>query len=154
MDKPFFAFWSVSSSQALEQLATHPEGLTDDEARQRLARYGANFLKPPGRSDTLTLLLAQFQTGWFMESVISASVIVLVIRSRRPFFKSRPGRYLLMATLIVAGVTLIFPFTPLGRIFGFVPLPLSFLVIMLAIVALYMVTTEVVKKIFYQKVKF
>ena len=55
-----------------------------------------------------------------MESVISASVIVLVIRSRRPFFKSRPGRYLLMATLIVAGVTLIFPFTPLGRIFGFV----------------------------------
>jgi Mg2+-importing ATPase len=97
---------------------------------------------------------AQFQTGWFMESVISASVIVLVIRSRRPFFKSRPGRYLLMATLIVAGVTLIFPFTPLGRIFGFVPLPLSFLVIMLAIVALYMVTTEVVKKIFYQKVKF
>ena len=154
MDKPFFAFWSVSSSQALEQLATHPEGLTDDEARQRLARYGANFLKPPGRSDTLTLLLAQFQTGWFMESVISASVIVLVIRSRRPFFKSRPGRYLLMATLIVAGVTLIFPFTPLGRIFGFVPLPLSFIVIMLAIVALYMVTTEVVKKIFYQKVKF
>jgi Mg2+-importing ATPase len=97
---------------------------------------------------------AQFQTGWFMESVISASVIVLVIRSRRPFFKSRPGRYLLMATLIVAGVTLIFPFTPLGRIFGFVPLPLSFLVMMLAIVALYMVTTEVVKKIFYQKVKF
>jgi magnesium-transporting ATPase (P-type) len=154
MDKPFFAFWSVSSASALEQLATHPEGLTDDEARQRLARYGANFLKPPGRSDTLTLLLAQFQTGWFMESVISASVIVLVIRSRRPFFKSRPGRYLLMATLIVAGVTLIFPFTPLGRIFGFVPLPLSFLVIMLAIVALYMVTTEVVKKIFYQKVKF
>jgi len=154
MDKPFFAFWSVSSSQALEQLATHPEGLTDDEARQRLARYGANFLKPPGRSDTLTLLLAQFQTGWFMESVISASVIVLVIRSRRPFFKSRPGRYLLMATLIVAGVTLIFPFTPLGRIFGFVPLPLSFLVIMLAIVALYMVATEVVKKIFYQRVKF
>jgi Mg2+-importing ATPase len=97
---------------------------------------------------------AEFQTGWFMESVISASVIVLVIRSRRPFFKSRPGRYLLMATLIVAGVTLIFPFTPLGQIFGFVPLPLSFLVIMLAIVALYMVTTEVVKKIFYQKVKF
>jgi Mg2+-importing ATPase len=97
---------------------------------------------------------AQFQTGWFMESVISASVIVLVIRSRRPFFKSRPGRYLLMATLIVAGVTLIFPFTPLGRIFGFVPLPLSFLVIMLAIVALYMVATEVVKKIFYQRVKF
>ncbi|MGP8155128.1 MAG: magnesium-translocating P-type ATPase [Smithella sp.] len=97
---------------------------------------------------------AQFQTGWFMESVVSAAVIVLVIRSRRPFFKSKPGRYLLMTTLIIAGVTLIFPFTPLGRIFGFVPLPLSFLAIMLGIVALYMVTTEVVKNIFYQKVNF
>jgi Mg2+-importing ATPase len=97
---------------------------------------------------------AQFQTGWFMESVISASVIVLVIRSRRPFFRSRPGRYLLMATLMIAVVTLVFPFTPLGRIFGFVPLPPSFLLIMAAIVALYMITTEAVKKIFYQKVKF
>jgi Mg2+-importing ATPase len=97
---------------------------------------------------------AQFQTGWFMESVISASVIVLVIRSRRPFFASRPGRYLLMATLMVVGVALVFPFTPLGRIFGFVPLPPSFLLVMAAIVALYMITTEAVKKIFYRKVKF
>jgi Mg2+-importing ATPase len=97
---------------------------------------------------------AQFQTGWFMESVISASIIVLVIRSRRPFFKSRPGRYLLAATLMIASVTLILPFTPLGRLFGFVPLPPSFLLIMAVIVVLYMIATEAVKKIFYQKVNF
>ncbi len=48
----------------------------------------------------------------------------------------------------------VFIFTPLGRIFGFVPLPLSFLVILLALVALYMGTTEVIKEIFYQKVNF
>jgi len=60
---------------------------------------------------------SQFRTGWFMESVISASMIVLVIRSRKPFFKSKPGKYLLIATVSIAVVTIIFPFTPLGTIF-------------------------------------
>ena len=71
----------------------------------------------------------QFRTGWFLESVISASVIVLVIRSRKPFFKSRPGKYLLMATLLIVVVTMILPFTPLGGIFGFSRLPISFLLL-------------------------
>ena len=61
----------------------------------------------------------QFRTGWFMESVISASLVVLVIRSRRSILRSRPGKYLLMATLLVVVVTLILPYTPLDQIFGF-----------------------------------
>ena len=96
----------------------------------------------------------QFRTGWFMESVISASVIVLVIRSRRPFFKSRPGSYLLVATIAIVLVTLIFPFTPVGRIFGFTPLPGSFLAMMGLIVLLYVLMAEVVKRIFYQKANY
>src|SRR5438067_8658404 len=43
----------------------------------------------------------EFRTGWFVESVISASAVVLVIRTRRPFFKSRPGKPLLIATCVV-----------------------------------------------------
>jgi Mg2+-importing ATPase len=95
---------------------------------------------------------AQFRTGWFVESVISASIIVLVIRSRRPFFKSRPGKYLFIATVAVVIATLIFPFTPLGKIFDFVQLPLSFLMILGIIMALYILTAELAKKIFYKKV--
>jgi Mg2+-importing ATPase len=95
----------------------------------------------------------QFRTGWFMESVISASIIVLVIRSRRPFFKSRPGRYLSVATIAIVLVTLVVPFTPVGEIFGFVPLPVSFLMMMGIIVILYIVMVEIVKKLFYQKIK-
>ncbi len=94
----------------------------------------------------------QFRTGWFMESVISASIIVLVIRSRRPFFKSRPGKPLLIATLVIVLATLIFPYTPIGPIFGFVPLPVSFLMMMGLIVIFYILMAEIVKKIFYQKV--
>jgi Mg2+-importing ATPase len=95
----------------------------------------------------------QFRTGWFMESVISASIIVLVISSRRPFFKSRPGRYLSVATIAIVLVTLVVPFTPVGEIFGFVPLPVSFLMMMGIIVILYIVMVEIVKKLFYQKIK-
>jgi Mg2+-importing ATPase len=94
----------------------------------------------------------QFRTGWFMESVISASIIVLVIRSRRPFFKSRPGKPLLIATLVIVLATLIFPYTPIGPIFGFVPLPVSFLMMMGLIVIFYILMAEFVKKVFYQKI--
>lgn len=96
----------------------------------------------------------QFRTGWFLESVISASMIVLVIRSRKPFFRSRPGKYLLIATLSVAVITLIFPFTPLGNLFGFSPLSLSTYLLLLLIVVIYIITAEIAKTVFYRKVKF
>jgi Mg2+-importing ATPase len=96
----------------------------------------------------------QFRTGWFMESVVSASLIVLVIRSRKPFFKNRPGKYLLMATLLIVAATLILPFTPFAGLFTFQPLPISFILMLGMIVALYVITTEIVKKFFYTRVKF
>ena len=97
---------------------------------------------------------SQFRTGWFMESVISASMIVLVIRSRKPFFKSKPGKYLLIATLSIAVVTIVFPFTPLGTIFGFSPLSFTTYLLLMLIVVLYVFTAEITKTVFYKLVKF
>jgi len=96
----------------------------------------------------------QFRTGWFLESVVSAALIVLVIRSRKPFFKSRPSKYLFMATLLVVIVTVIFPSTPLGQILGFSQLPISFSLLIGIVIMAYIVTAEVAKTIFYKKVKF
>ena len=96
----------------------------------------------------------QFRTGWFLESVISASVIVLVVRTRRPFFKSPPGKYLLRATLLIVGVTIAIPYTPLAGPLGFGPLPASFLLIIGVIVVFYIVAAELVKRLFYKRVKF
>jgi Mg2+-importing ATPase len=97
----------------------------------------------------------EFRAGWFVESVISASAVVLVVRTRRPFFKSIPGGYLLTATLLIAFVTVALPFVPVGsRLFGFTPLPLSFLALMGLIVSFYVISAELVKKIFYRKVRF
>lgn len=91
----------------------------------------------------------QFRTGWFVESVISASAIVLVIRTRRTFFTSMPGRYLVLATVAVAGTTLLLPYLPIAAALGLTPMPLSFLLLLAAILAGYVLTAELVKRHFY-----
>jgi len=96
---------------------------------------------------------AQFRTGWFMESVISASMIVLVIRTRQSILTSKPGKYLLMATIAIVIVTLLIPYTPLAGLLGFQPLPIEFLFVLAAIVGLYIICAENVKRIFYQHVQ-
>jgi P-type Mg2+ transporter len=92
----------------------------------------------------------QFRTGWFMESVISASTIVLVIRTRQSMFYSKPGKYLLMATLSIVVVTLLLPYTPLAALLGFQPLPIEFILVLAGIVGFYIFCAENVKRVFYQ----
>jgi len=96
----------------------------------------------------------QFRTGWFLESVISAAIIVLAIRTRRSIFKSKPGKYLLVSTLLILAVTLFLPYTSLGTIFGFEPLPLTFILVLAVILISYIIVVEIVKKIFYKKVRY
>ncbi len=91
----------------------------------------------------------QFRTGWFVESVISASAIVLVIRTRRTCFTSKPGRSLVLATLAVVGTTLLLPYVPIAAPLGLTPMPLSFLLLLAVILACYVMTAEIVKRYFY-----
>jgi Mg2+-importing ATPase len=97
---------------------------------------------------------SQFRTGWFVESVISASLIVLVIRSRKAFFRSKPGKYLLLATLSIVVITLVLPYTPLGNTFGFSPLAFTTYLLLLLVVIVYIFTAEITKRVFYKRVKF
>jgi Mg2+-importing ATPase len=92
-----------------------------------------------------------FQTGWFTESVLSATLIVLVVRTRLPFFKSLPGRYLFGATLFILLFALLIPFTPMAEWFGFVKLPLALYGWIFMIVAMYMLSAELLKSWFYKK---
>lgn len=91
----------------------------------------------------------QFRTGWFVESVISASAIVLVIRTRRGLFTSKPGQYLVLSTLTVAGVTLVLPYLPIAAPLELTPMPLSFLLLLAVILVGYVLTAELVKQRFY-----
>jgi len=92
-----------------------------------------------------------FQTGWFVESIISATLIVLVVRTRKPFFRSLPGKYLVLATVLVIVFVLIIPFSPFMKLFDFVQLPPAFFGWMAGIVMLYILTVEVAKKWFYTR---
>jgi Mg2+-importing ATPase len=93
--------------------------------------------------------VAEFRTGWFVESVVSATLIVLVVRTRGHFLRGRPSSALLAATLLVAAATAALPWTPLGAVFGFVPLPPAFLAFMGLIVLAYVVSAEMAKRWFY-----
>jgi len=93
----------------------------------------------------------QFRTAWFLESLMTELFIALVIRTRRPFFQSRPGKYLFWSTLAVALVSFVLPYTPVSSLLGFAPLPLSYMVTVVGIVALYITASEVTKALFYRR---
>jgi Mg2+-importing ATPase len=92
-----------------------------------------------------------FQSGWFVESLATQTLVIFVIRTRRvPFFRSRPSRPLLLATLACVGFGAIAPFTPIAALFGMRPLPLPFFGILAAMVAIYLGLVEGAKFLFFR----
>jgi Mg2+-importing ATPase len=94
---------------------------------------------------------ATFQTSWFMISLLTELAVVLVLRTHKPAFRSRPSQLLLWSTLAVAASTLAIPFLgPLSSVFGFVPLSISEMGAVVAVVSGYIVATEAAKSWFYR----
>jgi Mg2+-importing ATPase len=94
---------------------------------------------------------AEFRTGWFIESLLTELVIALVVRTRRPFWRSRPGRLLLGSTVAMVALTLVLPYLPPMALFGFVPLPTSLLMAMIGLTLAYVAAVEVGKRFFYAR---
>jgi Mg2+-importing ATPase len=94
-----------------------------------------------------------FRSGWLVESVVTELLILLVMRTRRPFFKSKPSGALAAATLAIVVVTLVLPYSPLKGLPGFTPMPVPFLLALLGITVLYIVTSEVAKYIFCKRAR-
>ncbi|HSL25514.1 MAG TPA: magnesium-translocating P-type ATPase [Acidimicrobiia bacterium] len=92
-----------------------------------------------------------FRTGWFVESLLTELVIALILRTRRPFFRSKPGRLLAASTIAVTALTFALPFMPFAQLFGFVPLSPGLLLALLMITAAYVVATEAAKRFVYRK---
>lgn len=91
-----------------------------------------------------------FRTGWFLESVFSATFVVLVIRTRLPFFQSLPSRALLGSTFLVWILVLGLTYSPLAKPLGFTRLPTQTLMALGALVFVYVVAAELAKHWFYQ----
>lgn len=91
-----------------------------------------------------------FRSGWFLESICSAAIIVLVIRTRRTISGSRPSIYLLGATITVIGCSIAIPYTAFGKVIGFSPLHPNFVLAMAVIVCVYIIAAELCKRFFYK----
>jgi len=95
---------------------------------------------------------ALFQTAWFVESICTQTLVIFVIRTRVvPFYHSRPSQLLVASTILIIAVACILPFTIVGSIFGFIPLPASFYVVLAALVIGYLAIVELVKRWFYTR---
>jgi Mg2+-importing ATPase len=93
-----------------------------------------------------------FRSGWFVESLLTELLVALVVRTRRPFYKSRPGGLLLVSTLILSVVALFVPFLPGAAILGFSPLPVNLLLLVIGVALLYVLLAELMKRWFYRGV--
>jgi len=93
---------------------------------------------------------ALFRSGWFVESVVSAALVVLIIRTSKPFFRSRVGKGLCFATVLSIVAAIALPYTPLGALLGLVPLPGTLLAALGLVVVCYMLTAEIAKRWFYR----
>ena len=95
---------------------------------------------------------ALFHTGWFVESIITQTFIVHIIRtSKIPFFQSRASWPLIISTFCVMAVGIYLPFSPFARAFQFLPLPPFYFVLLFIGLVLYFVITQFLKMYFIKK---
>jgi P-type Mg2+ transporter len=94
-----------------------------------------------------------FQTGWFVESLATQTLVIFVIRTRRvPFLRSRPSTAQLVATLSCAGAGVLIPYVPpVAGLFGFTALPWTFLLIVVGFVIAYLTLAEIGKAWFFRR---
>jgi len=90
-----------------------------------------------------------FRTGWFIESLLTELVVALVVRTRLPFFRSRPGNLLLWSSIGFIALTLVIPYLPFDTMFGFVPLPAPLMLTIIALTVVYVIAVEGGKRFFY-----
>ncbi|MHB1579100.1 MAG: HAD-IC family P-type ATPase, partial [Acidithiobacillus ferrooxidans] len=92
-----------------------------------------------------------FHTGWFIESIATQVLVIFVIRTRFNPLTSRPHPLLAGTSLTVVAVAALLPLTPIGATLGFVALPLDFFAILMAMVVVYLLAVEGVKRWFYRR---
>jgi Mg2+-importing ATPase len=90
-----------------------------------------------------------FQTAWTIENIVSATLIVLAIRTHRFFLRSKPSLILLVTSIGLASLAPLLPYTALGRLFSFAPIPLSFYAALAGIIVWFFVSVEVAKYYFF-----
>jgi Mg2+-importing ATPase len=91
-----------------------------------------------------------FHTGWFVESLATQTLVVFIIRTAGNPLRSRPSRGLTIAVLTVVLIAFVLPFTPLGTLIGFTPMPPLLIATIVLFAATYLGLVQLVKQWFYR----
>ncbi len=92
---------------------------------------------------------ALFQTGWFVESLISQTIIIHAIRTNKwPFIKSRASWPLIISTILIILVGCWLPYSPLVSVLGFIPLPINYWLWLILLLVTYFILAHLVKRWF------
>uniref|UniRef100_UPI00307F1932 magnesium-translocating P-type ATPase n=1 Tax=Ignavibacterium sp. TaxID=2651167 RepID=UPI00307F1932 len=115
--------------------------------------FGASQFANPLISGTEKEYLEKlFQTGWFVESLLTQTLIVHIIRTRKiPFFGSRASLPMTLTTLLIMLMGAWLPYSPFASTFGFVPLPLIYWLWIIIFLISYATLTHLVKVWFFNK---
>lgn len=93
-----------------------------------------------------------FQTTWFCYGIISTMMGLHVIRSsKRPFAETHASKAVYATTILISLVTLLIPFTALGKIIGFTPIPLTYIAVIIGVAFLYCMLASFVKKLYIKR---
>ncbi len=95
---------------------------------------------------------ALFNTGWFLESLCTQTLVIHIIRTGKiPFIESKPSQFLLFTSIYIVTIGLLLPLTIFGKYFKFVVPPLSFFAALIIIIGLYLLMVQKVKSWFIKK---
>lgn len=112
----------------------------------------SDFLNPGLSSGQQDQLARLFQTGWFVESLLTQTLIVHIIRTRKiPFIQSRASPPMIFTTLLVMAIGVWLPYSPLAPLLGFVPLPATYFMWIAGYLITYSVITHKVKTWFIRR---
>jgi Mg2+-importing ATPase len=89
---------------------------------------------------------ALFRSAWFVESTATELVVMLVLRSNRAFWRTRPGRGLLWSTIGIAAITVLIPYSSIAGPLGLVGIPAAILAFLVALTVTYALANDVVKR--------
>lgn len=150
-----FPEMTIATDQVDQEMVQKPLRWNIDFIRKFMLIFGLiSSLFDYATFGALLLLNAsvdEFRTAWFIESVVSATLIVLVIRTIKPFFTSVPSKYLLITVIGVVISTIFIPFMPFAHQFGFTILQSKFYLFIAIIVVLYVLCVELAKKKFLKQ---
>ena len=93
----------------------------------------------------------EFRSAWFLGSILTEVAVLFALRTRGPFYRSKPSRWLVLSSLFVLAIAIGLPFTPVADSLELVKIPLELFVLIAALTVGYVATTEIVKHRFWKR---